>query len=40
MFASVKEGRFEVVSTNVPRLTGEPQQPYAEFIRSAVLEPA
>lgn len=40
MFASVKEGRFEVVSTDVPRLTGEPQQPYAEFIRSAVLEPA
>jgi NAD(P)H dehydrogenase (quinone) len=40
MFASVEEGRFEVVSTDVPRLTGEPQQPYAEFIRSAVLEPA
>lgn len=40
MFASVQEGRFEVVSADVPRLTGEPQQPYAEFIRSAVLEPA
>jgi NAD(P)H dehydrogenase (quinone) len=40
MFASVEEGRFEVVSTDVPRLTGEPQQPYAEFIRSAFLEPA
>ena len=40
MFASVEEGRFEVVSADVPRLTGEPQQPYAEFIRSAVLEPA
>lgn len=40
MFASVEEGRFEVVSADVSRLTGEPQQPYAEFIRSAVLEPA
>ena len=40
MFASVEEGRFEVISTDVPRLTGYPQQPYAEFIRSAVPEPA
>jgi NAD(P)H dehydrogenase (quinone) len=40
MFASVQEGRFEVVSADVPRLTGEPQQPYAEFIRSTDLEPA
>jgi NAD(P)H dehydrogenase (quinone) len=40
MFAAVEEGRFEVVSADVPRLTGEPQQPYADFIRSAVLEPA
>jgi NAD(P)H dehydrogenase (quinone) len=37
MFASVQEGRFEVVSSDGPRLTGEPQQAYAEFIRSAVV---
>lgn len=37
MFASVREGRFEVVSADVSRLTGEPQLPYAEFIRSAIL---
>ncbi len=37
MFASVEEGRFEVVSADVPGFTGQPQQPYAEFIRSAVL---
>jgi hypothetical protein len=37
MFASVREGRFDVVSGDVRRLTGEPQQPYAEFVRSAVL---
>ena len=35
MFASVREGRFEVVSADIARLTGEPQQSYAEFIRSA-----
>lgn len=34
MFASVGEGRFEVVSADIPKLTGEPQEPYAEFIRS------
>ncbi len=33
MFGSVREGRFERVSTNIPRLTGEPPQPFAEFIR-------
>jgi NAD(P)H dehydrogenase (quinone) len=40
MFASVREGRFELVSSDIPELTGEPQQPYTEFIRSVVLEPA
>jgi NAD(P)H dehydrogenase (quinone) len=40
LFASVKEGRFELVSPDVPRLTGEPQQPFSEFIGSAVLDPA
>jgi NAD(P)H dehydrogenase (quinone) len=38
-FASVREGRFELVSPDVPRLTGKPQQPYAELIRSGALEP-
>jgi NAD(P)H dehydrogenase (quinone) len=38
MFGSVREGRFAVVSTDIPSLTGEPQQPYAEFIRLATLE--
>jgi NAD(P)H dehydrogenase (quinone) len=37
LFAAVQEGRFELVSPDIPRLTGEPQQPYAEFIRWAVL---
>lgn len=32
MFASVREGRYDVVSADGPTLTGEPQQPYAEFI--------
>jgi NAD(P)H dehydrogenase (quinone) len=40
LFAAVSEGRFELVSVDVPKLTGEPQQPYAEFIRTAVLDPA
>jgi NAD(P)H dehydrogenase (quinone) len=35
LFASVREGRFELVSPDVRRLTGEPEQPYAELIRSA-----
>jgi NAD(P)H dehydrogenase (quinone) len=38
MFSSVREGRFELVSADIPRLTGEPQQPYAEFIRSTALD--
>jgi len=38
LFASVREGRFEVVSADLPRLKGVPQQPYAEFIRSAMPE--
>ena len=37
LFASVQEGRFEVVSADVPRLTGKPPQPYAEFIRSPAV---
>lgn len=40
MFASVREGRFDLVSADIPRLTGVPQQPFAEFIRSTVLESA
>jgi NAD(P)H dehydrogenase (quinone) len=35
MFTSVREGRFARVSTDIPLLTGRPQEPYAEFIRSA-----
>jgi NAD(P)H dehydrogenase (quinone) len=34
MFASVQQGRFAVVSADIPLLTGQPQQPFAEFIRS------
>ena len=40
LFASVQEGRFDVVSADIPRLTGKPQQPFAEFVRSAVPDPA
>jgi NAD(P)H dehydrogenase (quinone) len=40
MFTSIREGRFQVVSQDISRLTGKPQRPYAEFIRSAVLGPA
>ena len=36
MFASVREGRFAAISADIPELTGQPQLPYAEFIRSAV----
>jgi NAD(P)H dehydrogenase (quinone) len=39
MFASVRESRFDTISADVPMLTGEPQQSYADFVRSAVLEP-
>jgi NAD(P)H dehydrogenase (quinone) len=38
MFVSVQEGRFALISADIPRLTGEPQQHYAEFVRSATLE--
>ena len=34
LFASVEEGRFEVVSADIPRLTGEPQEPFEAFMRS------
>jgi NAD(P)H dehydrogenase (quinone) len=36
MFGSVREGRFAVVSEDIPRLTGEPQRTWAEFLRAAV----
>ena len=32
MFRSVREGRFEAVSADVSRLTGEAQQSYADFL--------
>jgi NAD(P)H dehydrogenase (quinone) len=32
MFASVREGRFAAVSADVPRLTGQPQEPFAGFL--------
>jgi NAD(P)H dehydrogenase (quinone) len=32
MFGSVREGRFETVSADIPGLTGAPQQSYADFI--------
>jgi NAD(P)H dehydrogenase (quinone) len=32
MFASVREGRFSAVSDDIPRLTGEPQEPFAGFL--------
>lgn len=35
MFTSVREGRFERVSTDVAELTGRPPEPYAAFVRSA-----
>jgi NAD(P)H dehydrogenase (quinone) len=35
MFVSVQEGRFGLVSRDIPRLTGEEQQSYADFIGSA-----
>jgi NAD(P)H dehydrogenase (quinone) len=38
MFASVREGRFERVSSDVAELTGRPPQPYGAFVRSASLE--
>jgi NAD(P)H dehydrogenase (quinone) len=40
MFNSVREGRFELVSGDIPRFTGERQHSFAEFLRSAVPEPA
>jgi NAD(P)H dehydrogenase (quinone) len=36
MFKSVREGRFEAISDDIPLLTGRPQQPYAGFLRSRV----
>jgi NAD(P)H dehydrogenase (quinone) len=34
LFVSVQEGRFGRVSPDIPKLTGEPQQPFAEFLAS------
>jgi hypothetical protein len=36
MFASVREERFAAVSADIPELTRQPQQPYADFVRSAL----
>ncbi len=36
MFRSVVEGRFAVVSDDVARLTGRPQQSFADFLRGAI----
>jgi len=36
MFRSVVEGRFAVVSDDVARLTGRPQQPFADFLRREI----
>lgn len=35
MFASVREGRFATVSKDIAKLTGEPSQTFAEFLRQA-----
>lgn len=32
LFGSVREGRYGVVSTDIPELTGEPQRSFAEFV--------
>jgi NAD(P)H dehydrogenase (quinone) len=32
MFTSVREGRFAAVADDVARLTGQPQQPFADFL--------
>jgi NAD(P)H dehydrogenase (quinone) len=32
MFTSVREGRYAIVSGDVPRLTGQPQETFADFL--------
>jgi NAD(P)H dehydrogenase (quinone) len=40
LFAAVEAGRFAGTSEDGPRLTGRPQEPYADFIRSSGLPEA
>jgi NAD(P)H dehydrogenase (quinone) len=40
LFASVEAGRFAGVSEDGPRLTGRPQEPYADFIRRSEIPEA
>jgi NAD(P)H dehydrogenase (quinone) len=40
LFASVAEGRYAAVSEDGPRLTGRPQEPFADFIRRSELAAA
>jgi NAD(P)H dehydrogenase (quinone) len=35
LFTSVREGRYAVVSSDIPELTGEPQRPFAEYVSLA-----
>jgi NAD(P)H dehydrogenase (quinone) len=37
MFASVREGRYATVSTDVAELTGRPAEPFDAYVRSAAL---
>jgi NAD(P)H dehydrogenase (quinone) len=39
MFASVGEGRFANVSADIPSLTGEPADPFIDFLRSSWKRP-
>ena len=39
MFASVGEGRFANVSADIPSLTGEPGEPFIDFLRSSWKRP-
>jgi NAD(P)H dehydrogenase (quinone) len=32
MFRSVRERRFAAVSDDIPRLTGQPQEPFSDFL--------
>jgi NAD(P)H dehydrogenase (quinone) len=40
LFASVEAGRYAGVSGDGPRLTGQPQKPYADFLRRSRLREA
>jgi hypothetical protein len=37
MFASVRAGRFETVSVDIPELTGTPAQSFAAFLTTTPL---